>query len=146
MSDKKGFAKFFGSSSTPVETRSEEEPESKGEEITEDYEGQLAIDAYETETSVIVKAPIAGVKPEDLDISITDDVVTIKGERKRSEEIKEEDYLCQECYWGSFSRSYILPVAVDADKAKAAIKDGVLTVTIPKEEKSKTRIVPIAEE
>jgi len=81
----------------------------------------------------------------DLDISVTDDVLTVKGERKRDEKIEEADYLVQECYWGSFSRSYILPVAVDAEGASASIKDGVLTVTIPKEAKSKTRVIQVQE-
>ena len=110
----------------------------------EDYEGQLAVDVYQTEDSIVIKAPIAGVNPEDLEVSITDEVVTIKGERKESSEIQKENYFCQECYWGTFSRSYILPVAVDADKAVASLKDGVLTLNIPKQEKTKTRILKVS--
>lgn len=106
-------------------------------------EGQLAVDAYQTEDDIIVKAPIAGVFPEDLEIAITDEVVTIKGERKRVEGINNENYFAQECYYGAFSRSYLLPIAVDSDKAKANIKNGILTITIPKQEKSKTRIVKV---
>lgn len=109
----------------------------------EEYEGQLAIDAYQTNEYVIVKAPIAGVKPQDLEISITDEVVTVKGQRHQEVSTAEADYFCQECYWGSFSRSYVLPIPVDADKAQANLKDGILTLTIPKQEKSKTRILKV---
>ncbi len=109
----------------------------------EEYEGQLAIDAYQTPEEVIVKAPIAGVKPADLEISITDEVVTVRGQRHQEVSKSEADYFCQECYWGSFSRSYVLPIPVDADKAQANLKDGILTITIPKQEKSKTRILKI---
>lgn len=109
----------------------------------EEYEGQLAIDAYQTNEYVIVKAPIAGVKPQDLEISITDEVVTVKGQRHQEVTNTEADYFCQECYWGSFSRSYVLPIPVDADKAQANLKDGILTITIPKQEKAKTRILKV---
>ena len=109
----------------------------------EEYEGQLAVDAYQTNDSVVVKAPIAGVKPKDLEISITDEVVSIRGHREKEMATDEADYFCQECYWGSFSRSYVLPVPVDADKAKADLNDGILTITIPKQEKAKTRILKI---
>ena len=110
----------------------------------EEYEGQLAIDAYQTPEEVIVKAPIAGVKPQDLEISITDEVVTVRGQRHQEVSKSEADYFCQECYWGSFSRSYVLPISVDADKAQANLKDGILTITIPKQEKAKTRILKVS--
>lgn len=112
----------------------------------EEYEGQLAIDAYQNEDSVVIKAPIAGVSPENLEISITDEVVNIKGERRESHEVQKENYLCQECYWGSFSRSYLLPVAVDSEKAQASLKNGILTLTIPKQEKTKTRLLKVKAE
>lgn len=110
----------------------------------EEYEGQLAIDAYQTNDAVIVKAPIAGVKPQDLQISITDEVVTVRGSRHQEVDSDHADYFCQECYWGTFSRSYVLPIPVDADKAQANLKDGVLTITIPKQEKAKTRILKVS--
>lgn len=110
----------------------------------EEYEGQLAVDAYQNNDEVVVKAPIAGVKPEDLEISITDEVVNIKGERREHEEVVKEDYFCQECYWGGFSRSYVLPVAVDSEQAAASLKNGILTIRIPKMEKTKTRILKIS--
>lgn len=107
------------------------------------YEGQLAIDAYQTEDDVVVEAPIAGIKPEDLEIAITDEVITIKGQRGRSQSISEDNYFAQECYWGTFSRSFLLPVAVDPDAARAQLKDGILIVTIPKQSKSRARIVNV---
>lgn len=109
----------------------------------EEYEGQLAIDAYQTEDEVVIKAPIAGVRREDLDITITDEVVTVKGERHEEGEVRRENFFAQECYWGAFARSYVLPVAVDADKATATLKDGILTIMIPKLEKSKTRQIQV---
>jgi len=109
----------------------------------EEYEGQLAVDAYQTNDEVIVKAPIAGVKPQDLEISITDEVLTVRGKRSQEVAVEQADYFCQECYWGAFSRTYVLPVPVDADRAQANLKDGILTITIPKQEKSKTRVLKI---
>lgn len=112
----------------------------------EDYEGQLAVDVYQTEDDVVLKAPIAGVKPEDLEISITDEVVSLKGQRKQTEEINREHFFVQECYWGAFSRSYVLPVAVNSEKATAGLKNGILTITIPKLEKTKTKTIEIKTE
>jgi len=109
----------------------------------EEYEGQLAIDVYQDNDFVVLKAPIAGVKPENLEISITDEVINVKGERRQANEIQKENYFCQECYWGSFSRSYLLPVAVDAEKAEASLKNGILSIKIPKQEKTKTRLIKV---
>ncbi|MBI2589428.1 Hsp20/alpha crystallin family protein [Candidatus Berkelbacteria bacterium] len=111
--------------------------------LEEDSGGQLAIDAYQTEDSVVIKAPIAGVLPENLDIAITDDMVTIKGERQFGDTITRENYFVQECYWGSFSRSYVLPTSVDADNANADLKNGILTITIPKLTKTRARRLTI---
>lgn len=112
----------------------------------EDYEGQLAIDVYQTDNDIIVKAPIAGVKREDLEISITDEVLNIKGERKEETEVNRENFFAQECYWGAFSRSYILPIAVNSEKATATLTNGILTIKIPKEEKTKTKTIEIKTE
>lgn len=109
----------------------------------QDYEGQLAVDVYQNEDSLTVKAPIAGVRPEDLELSITDDTITIKGERRENQEIQRENYLAQECYWGAFSRSYVLPIPVMSEKAQANLKNGILTVTIPKQEKTQSRKIEI---
>lgn len=73
------------------------------EGMFEEYEGQLAIDAYQTNDAVVIKAPIAGVKSSDVEIAITDEVVTVKGKRRQEPSVSEADYFCQERYWGSFS-------------------------------------------
>lgn len=114
-----------------------------GDEWFEDMEGQLALDAYQTEDSVIIKAPIAGVNREDLEISVTDEVVTVKGTRQDNTAASRDGYFVQECYWGNFARSYVLPVAIDADRAQAVLQNGMLTITIPKLEKSKTRMIQV---
>lgn len=106
-------------------------------------EGQLTIDVYQTPAHVVIKSTIAGVKPEDLDITITNDMVTIRGQRQKDEEVKTEDYYYQECYWGAFSRSVILPVDVQADEAEASLKNGILTIKLPKVEKVKTKKIKI---
>jgi len=108
-----------------------------------DSEGQLTIDVYQTDDEVIIKSTIAGVKPEDLDVSINNDMVTIKGERKQEDEISMDNYYYQECYWGLFSRSVILPVEIIADKAEATMKNGILTLKLPKADTTKTRKIQV---
>jgi HSP20 family protein len=112
-------------------------------EWMEELEGQLAIDAYQTPGEVIIKAPIAGVRQEDLDVTITDEQVSIRGERHDTQSEQVEGYLVQECYWGSFSRTYALPVAVDSDKASARLVNGILTVVIPKAAKARTKTIAV---
>lgn len=121
-------------------------PEMESSEWLPESEGQLTIDVYQTPNHVIIKSTIAGVKSEDLDITITNDMVTIRGRREKDEEIKTEDYYYQECYWGSFSRSVILPVDVEADRAEASLKNGILTIRLPKVEKVKTKKIRVASE
>ena len=99
-------------------------------------EGQLSIDVYETDKNIIVKSTIAGAKPEDLDITIDNDMLTIRGERRDECDEEGRDYLYRECYWGSFSRSVILPTEVDAKKIEAELENGVLTIVLKKITKS----------
>lgn len=114
--------------------------------LGEEYEeGQLSIDVYQTPTKLIVKSTIAGVKAEDIDISINNDMLTIRGKREMTEKIKEENYLYKECYWGSFSRSIILPVEIDAENIGAALENGVLTVTLPKARSAKQISIKVKE-
>ncbi len=108
-----------------------------------DSEGQLTIDVYQTPADIVIKSTIAGVNPEDLDITITNDMVTIKGRREKDETIAGGDYYYQECYWGAFSRSVILPVDVEAEKADASMKNGILTIRLPKIEKIKTKKIRV---
>jgi len=98
----------------------------------QEYEGQLAVDVFQNNGDIVIKSTIAGVKPENLDITVNSDMVTIKGKRKEEEVIDEDNYYYKECYWGGFSRSVILPEEIKADKVKAFIKNGVLTVVLPK--------------
>ena len=108
-------------------------------EVLGDDEGQLAIDVYQTPDEIVVESPIAGVAPDDIDIAITSESVTIRGKRVRERNVRDEDYVYQECYWGKFSRSVSLPHEVDADKSEATIKNGVLIVKIPKLNRSKAK-------
>lgn len=106
-------------------------------------EGQLTIDVYQTENDIVIKSTIAGVKPEDLDVSINNDMVTVKGERKNEEVVENGNYYYQECYWGSFSRSVLLPVDVIPEKADAALKNGILTIRLPKADTTKTKKIQV---
>ncbi len=102
------------------------------EEVVFDEEGQLSVDVYQDSNNIIIKSTIAGVEPDDIDISFHNDMLTIRGERKHEKRIDEDDYFYKECYWGSFSRSIILPLEVQTEKIKATIKNGILTIVLPK--------------
>ncbi len=116
---------------------------SKSKEWLSESEGQLPLDVYQTETDIVIKSTVAGVRGGDIDVSVTNDILTIKGMRTKDEEVKEQDYYYQECYWGPFSRSVILPASVKIDQIKASLKNGVLIVRLPKLEKSATQKVSI---
>jgi len=109
----------------------------------EEVEGQLAVDVFQTKESVVIKAPIAGVDPKQLEVAIAEDVVTIRGERVDDSVVERENYYVQECYWGAFSRSIIMPVSVNADKAEASLKNGVLTIAIPKVIQDKVKKIKV---
>lgn len=106
-------------------------------------EGQLTVDVFQTDEEIIIKSTIAGVTADDLDISITNDMVTIKGNRAPDERVKQSDFYYQELYWGPFSRSIILPEEIDADNAKASMKNGILTIRLPKLAKSRVKKIKI---
>ncbi len=118
----------------------------KSEDWLTESEGQLTIDVYQTPNEIVIKSTIAGVKAEDIDISMNNDMITIKGTREKDEQVKEDDYYYQECYWGPFSRSVILPVDVEPDEARASMKNGILTIRLPKIEKVKTKKIAISSE
>ncbi len=120
-----------------------EQKEPEKNNFGSETEGQLSIDVFQTPADIVIKSTIAGVKPEDLDIAITNDMVTIRGHRKSEENLAGDDYFYQECYWGPFSRSIILPVDVQTDKSLATLKNGVLTIKLPKSEKIKTKKIEI---
>ena len=108
-----------------------------------DNEGQLAIDVYQDDHSIYLVAPIAGVKSSDISISFTDEVITIRGERTPGHDIADDQHLVKECYWGTFSRSYVIPIACNADSAKALLEDGLLRIVIPKDDKVKTKFIAV---
>ncbi len=102
-----------------------------------------AVDIYETDNEIVLKAEIPGVSKEDIKIEVQDGVITLKGEKKVEKEVKEENYHRIERAYGSFQRSFSLPSNVDRDRIKAAYKDGVLEVVLPKKEEAKPREVKI---
>lgn len=114
----------------------EREREMENSWTGEEEDGQLAIDVYQDDDYVYIKSIVGGVRPEDLDLAVTSDMVTIKGSRERNEEISEENYYYQECFWGSFSRSVILPCDIKTDQVEASMKNGILTIRMPKVEKN----------
>ena len=105
--------------------------------------GELAVDMYQTANDVVVKAALPGLKPEEVDISITGDTLTIKGEHKEEQEVKQEDYFYKEHRYGGFSRSVAIPVQVKSDKAEALFENGVLTLTLPKAEEIKPKQIKV---
>jgi len=105
--------------------------------VDQNYEGQLSVDVYQTKDEIIIKSAVAGVDPDELDISINNDMITIRGSRQQEEEIDSKNYFYQECYWGAFSRSIILPQEVKPDGAKADFKKGILTIRLPKARQAK---------
>lgn len=109
-------------------------------------EGQLAIDVYETDRDIVVQSAIAGVAPEDLDVFINPEMVTIRGTRKQTHREENAQTHIQECFWGAFSRSVVLPCHVQSDRADAQLKNGVLTVTLPKQTSGEKRIRVSSEE
>jgi len=118
-------------------------PAAGDEDWMAEAEGQLAVDVYQTKDNVVIKAPIAGVTADRLDIEVAEDIVNIRGERVEEKEVDREHYYVQECYWGSFSRSVILPTSTMAEKASASLKDGVLTITIPKVAQDKVKKIKV---
>ncbi len=142
---------------TPPEEVEEEQPKPEEEkpapapEIKEDWtsiasepEGQLAVDIYQTPKHLIIQSAIAGIKPEELDISIERDIISVKGIRQKPFEEK-GDYLSQECYWGAFAREVALPVEIDPDRSEAIMKEGILTIRLPKISREKKRNIKVKE-
>ena len=103
----------------------------------------LAVDMIETKDDVVVKASVPGIKPEDIDISLSGDTLTIKGETKSEEKVEKANYIRQERRFGAFQRTLSLPTTVEADKAKAEFEHGVLTLTLPKAEAVKPKTIKV---
>ena len=109
--------------------------------MPEEIEGQLSVDVFQKGDKIVVKSTIAGVQPDQLEIFLNRDMLTIKGERAHEESVEQGDFFVKECYWGKFSRTVILPSDVKTEEAKATLKDGVLTIVMPKAQHS--RSIPV---
>lgn len=105
--------------------------------------GQLSLDIYQTDKEIVILAPIAGVGKDNINISITDEVLVIKGARPSKEQIPENCYYTKECFWGDFSRSIVLPEEADPQNASASFENSVLEIKIPKKEIERTKIIKI---
>lgn len=128
-------AAFLGDDEVTSSVSTADEPQNVAEEEWDEEDsvpGQLAVDVFETKEKLIVKARTAGVNKQDLDVSISDNTLSIRGTLSAGGEHQVENYFVQECYWGEFSRSIALPVPVKEDEIEAVLKDGVLTITFTK--------------
>ena len=129
----------FGSGSDSAAEPLQQPAQQQGEMI-----GRMAVDIYEQDDYYIIRAPIAGVRLSDIDIEVNDNVLTIRGSRRQTDIVSQNQYYLQECFWGPFSRSVTLPVQIDPRKVRATFnKECVLKILVPKEEKVK--IVRITE-
>jgi HSP20 family protein len=123
---------------TPNEINWDEEtPMMEDDTSFQSQDAQLTVDVYQTNDDIIIKTMVAGVAPDDLDISITRDMITIKGHRDELTDIMDDDYFYRELYWGGFSRSILLPAEIEVEEAEAIQRHGLLTVRLPKIDKDK---------
>lgn len=125
---------------TEPATPADENWDESGED---DFPGQLAVDVYETEERLVVKARTAGVNKEELDVSISDGILTISGTLSSGDDSDATNWHIQECYWGEFSRTVALPVAVKEDEVDAVLKDGVLTISFTKVKSEQAKKITI---
>lgn len=109
----------------------------------EEAEWGFPIDVFETEKEIVVKGALPGIKPEDVEITVTENTLTIKGETKAEEKVEKENYYRREMRWGAFARVVPLPAGAYADKAEAEFKDGVLTVTLPRAEEVRAKQIKV---
>ena len=138
---------FFERLTGSVSLRDEAEtyPEIEREEKMDipPEEGELSIDVYQNQNEIVIKTMVAGVRPEDLDVSISRDMVTIKGKREAPKGVASENYFYQELYWGSFSRTILLPAEIETEDVEATERRGLLTIKLPKIDKGSTQTVKI---
>jgi len=109
----------------------------------ENEEAELTVDVYQNPTEIIIQTMVAGVRPEDLDLTIARDMITIRGKREESRTVSEENFFTKELYWGSFSRTILLPQEVEPEEAEALEKHGLLTIRLPKIDKEKKTNVKV---
>lgn len=126
---------------TPNQMSESEEQELS--DLDDDFPGQLAVDVYETDDRLIVKARTAGIDKKDLDVSISEGMLTISGTLSGGEEAEANHFHIQECYWGEFTRTLSLPVQVKEDQVEAVLKDGVLTISFEKVKQNKAKIIEV---
>ncbi len=132
---------------THTKLKAKSEPVKKDEDwMAPDEEGQLTVDVYQKDDELIVQSTVAGVRPDDLDVQITREMITVRGKREQAREIAHDDYYYQELYWGSFSRSILLPCEVDVDGAEASLKNGLLTIKLPKMDKNRSERLKVKNE
>lgn len=105
--------------------------------VEEETEGQLPVDVYQTPNEIVIRTFVAGVRPDDLNVSISRDMVVIEGSRDERDQLPDSDYFTRELFWGSFSRTILLPQEIDVDMASAGAKDGLLSVILPKLDKTR---------
>lgn len=117
--------------------------EEEWDDSQEDFLGQLAVDVYETDEKLVIKARTAGVNKEDLDVSISDGILTISGTLSSGDDTDATNWHIQECYWGEFSRTLALPVSVKEDEVDAVLKDGVLTISFNKIKQEQAKRITI---
>jgi len=122
---------------------SEDEESTFEEPAGNQEEGELAVDVYQTDSELVIQATLAGVRPEAMDVSYEDDLITISGVRINPNDKEEKSYYHQECFWGPFSREIILPEEVDITKAEAIMKDGIFTLRIPLTERQKAKKIQV---
>ncbi|MBI5421066.1 MAG: Hsp20/alpha crystallin family protein [Parcubacteria group bacterium] len=113
-------------------TRRQAPAELSDHAVDSDEEGQLTVDVFQDDQNIYIQSTIAGIDEDDLDVGITNDMVTIKGARKKMTHVASDQYFYREIFWGNFSRSIILPEQIDSDSAIADFKNGILTIKLPK--------------
>jgi len=141
------FARLTGSKEVD-DSQEEVAPEEVSTSMPEESQevGQLTIDMFQTEDAIVIQSTIAGISAKDLDVIVKNDTITITGQRRRPQDIPQENYILQECYWGAFTRAIALPEKIKSDEVRASIKQGILTVLLPKLERIEPTKIQIREE
>lgn len=140
---KKSFFKKFKKIVIPTDEETDDSEESIIEEENNHWlsennnDGELTVDVFETPNSIIIKTIVAGVKKEDMEINLSRDMITIKGKREVEEDIEDENYFHRELFWGTFSRTVLLPQEIDIERAEATENQGLLTIKLPKIDKGR---------
>lgn len=138
MANKRSFFERL-TGSVSLSDENENLPETTGNASPSAFEeGELSVDVFQNQNEIVIKTMVAGVKPEDLDVAISRDMVTIKGKRESERTVADDDYFHRELYWGSFSRTIVLPQEIDVDAAEAIEKHGLLIIKLPKLDKNRS--------